>query len=190
MLIFVNLSYPHFHNFDVGKIFDLLKINNINTPCISNAMEKYEDEKLLDNYEDMARAYSKSLKNKGFVFIKLEDEEFSMLVDEINIIFAKILATFEKLSSFMDCKVAKDLTEKQISAFNDKFHHRTSVCFNFVQSATSAFLTLISLENTLTLKLMILSVKSGELEFCHEIITARAHVYANSFSLEGFVLQN
>ena len=153
-------------------------------------MEKYEDEKLLDNYEEMARAYSKSLKNKGFVFIKLEDEEFSMLIDEINIIFAKILATFEKLSSFMDCNVAKNLTEKQISAFNEKFHHKTSACFNFVQSATSAFLTLISLENTLTLKHMILSVKSGELEFCHEIITARTHVYANSFSLEGFVLQN
>ena len=152
-------------------------------------MEKYDDEKLLENYEMMARAYSKSLKNKGFVFVRLEEEEFSLLVDEIMVIFCKILASLERLKNSMYCDELKDLTKMNISSFKEKFH--TSCCHNFksVQSPSDCFLTLVALENMLTLKLMILSVKSGELEFCHEIITKRTHVFANSFSTDGFIIE-
>ena len=148
---------------------------------------EYNDEKLCDNFEAMARAYSKSLKNKGFVFIKLEDEEFSMLIDEIVILFNKIDACLDKLSERVDCRLLKEATEKNIVSFKQKFNNRhCDRRYRCLTSPSESFLSLISLENTLTLKLMILSVKSGELEFCHEIITSRTRIYADSFSQEGF----
>ena len=148
---------------------------------------EYNDEKLCDNFEAMARAYSKSLKNKGFVFIKLEDEEFSMLLDEIVILFNKIEACLERIGECVDCELLKEVTQKNIVSFKQKFNYKHyDRKYRYLSSPSESFLSLISLENTLTLKLMILSVKSGELEFCHEIITMRTHIYANSFSQEGF----
>ena len=49
----------------------------------------YNDEILPENFEEIAKAYSNSLKKKGFVFVKLEEEEFNLLLDEINILFLK-----------------------------------------------------------------------------------------------------
>ena len=152
-------------------------------------MENYDDEKLLENYEAMAKAYSKALKNKGFVFIRLEEEEFSLLVDEIMVIFCKIMASLDRLKDNMYCEEMKDLTMMNINSFREKFHANCCHKFKSVQSSSDCFLTLVALENMLTLKLMILSVKSGELEFCHEIITKRTHIFANSFSIDGFILE-
>lgn len=151
-------------------------------------MEKYNDERMPENFEQMARAYSKSLKNKGFVFIKLEDEEYSLLLDEVAILFCKILAVIDKLKTHFNCEKLKELTIKNQQEFKRKFKHCHDFCYKCVENIDLAFLSLISLENMLTLKLMILAVKSGELEFCHGIITSRTHLYANSFSTEGFVL--
>ena len=78
---------------------------------INNAME-YNDEKLCENFEAMARAYSKSLNNKGFVFIKLEDEEFSMLLDEIMVLFGKIEGCLERLGEYANCQLLKEETKK------------------------------------------------------------------------------
>lgn len=148
---------------------------------------EYNDEKMCDDFEAMARAYSKSLKNKGFVFVKLEDEEFSMLTDEIMALFGKITACLKKIENEADCKYLMSVTEKNIEEFKKKFARNHVLRVYACQSTPSdAFLSLISLENTLTLKLMILSVKSGELEFCYDLITARTRIYANSFSQEGF----
>lgn len=153
---------------------------------INNAME-YNDEKLCENFEAMARAYSKSLKNKGFVFIKLEDEEFSMLLDEIMVLFGKIEGCLERLGEYANCQLLKEETKKDVENFRQKFKRGCNRRYHCTTNPSECFLSLISLENTLTLKLMILSVKSGELEFCHDIITSRTRIYANSFSQEGFV---
>ena len=152
-------------------------------------MENYDDEKLADNFEQMARAYSKSLKDKGFVFVKLQEEEFGLLIDEISVIFAKIKACFEKLEGYLDCNVIKNLTYQNENDFKEKFGVTKTYLFKNISSSNDSFLSLISLENLLTLKLMILSIKSGELEFCHSIITKRTRIYAQSFQVEGFVLK-
>lgn len=152
-------------------------------------MGNYEDDKLADNFENIARAYSKSMKNKGFVFIKLEEEEFSLLLEEICLLFSKIKACLERLKDFLDCRVLKDVTLQNEKDFEAKFNVKSKCNFQNVENPTNCFLSLISLENMLTLKLMILSVKSGELEFCQDIITKRTRIYASSFSLEGFVMK-
>lgn len=151
-------------------------------------MENYNDEKLAENFETIARAYSKSMKNKGFIFIKLEEEEFSLLLDEICLLFSKIMACLERLKGFLDCTLLKEATYQNEKDFMGKFNVKSKCRFKNVENPTNCFLSLISLENMLTLKLMILSVKSGELEFCQNIITKRTRIYASSFSLEGFVL--
>ena len=151
-------------------------------------MENYNDEKLAENFETIARAYSKSMKNKGFIFIKLEEEEFSLLLDEICILFSKIMACLERLKGFLDCTLLKEATYQNEKDFKGKFNVKSKCRFKNVENPPNCFLSLISLENMLTLKLMILSVKSGELEFCQNIIAKRTSIYASSFSLEGFVL--
>lgn len=175
--------------FKNSKFYCSASRNNIKFFIINNAMEKYDDEKITDNFEQMARAYSKSLKNKGFVFIKLEEEEYSLLLDEIAILFCKINASLDRLKSYIDCTTLRELTACNQKQFRDKFNYQRDFYFKNIENPNNCFLSLISLENMLTLKLMILAVKSGELEFCHGIITSRTHVYANSFSIEGFILK-
>lgn len=163
-----------------------------NDIIINKSMENiYDDEKLTEaeNFELMAKAYSKSLKNKGFVFVKLEEEEFSLLLDEVAIFFKKIVACMIRLRGEVDCSVLWDATEKQFKAFCDKFDIHKEYHFKSIESSEKSFLSLISLENHLTLKLMLLSMKSGELEFCHEIIVSRARIYADSFACEGFIVE-
>ena len=67
----------------------------------------YNDEILPENFEEIAKAYSNSLKKKGFVFVKLEEEEFNLLLDEINILFLKMLACLEKLDKIFNSKKLK-----------------------------------------------------------------------------------
>ena len=52
--------------------------------------KEYNDEMMPEDFETIAKAYSKSLKNKGFVFIRLEEEEFRLLIGEVLVIIAKI----------------------------------------------------------------------------------------------------
>lgn len=151
--------------------------------------ENYNDEKLPDNFEVMAKAYSQSLKNKGFVFIKLEEEEYALLLDEIAVLFEKILASLKILNEKADCTIIWEATKQQQADFIDKFSYNRKHKFKCIESADNCFLSLVSLENMLTLKLMVLSVKSGELEFCNNIIISRTKIYADSFSCEGFVVE-
>ena len=67
----------------------------------------YNDELLPENFEQMAKAYSQNLKNKGFVFIRLEEEEFNLLLSEIFVLFAKMKACLNHLDKFLDSTMLK-----------------------------------------------------------------------------------
>ena len=64
-----------------------------NAAIIKKHMENYDDELLPENFEQIAKAYSKTLKNKGFVFVRLEEEEFNLLLCEVFVLIAKSLTT-------------------------------------------------------------------------------------------------
>ncbi len=149
-------------------------------------MEKYNDELLPDNFEQIARAYSKTLKNKGFVFIRLEDEEFNLLLAEIFVLIGKMQACLKKLKRHINSAVLQHKLEDAKLALENKFGKKEPHTFEYVESENSAFLSLVAIENTLNIKLMLLSVKSGEIEICNQIITAISGVFAESFSCEGF----
>lgn len=150
--------------------------------------EEYNDEMMPDNFETLAKAYSKSLKNKGFVFIRLEEEEFRLLLGEILVIIAKMQACLKKLEKTLDSGLLKERLCEAQKLLCEKFDYKKPHKMKCVENENTAFLNLISLENLLILKTMLLSIKSGELELCNQIITAISSVFAESFVAEGFVV--
>ncbi|MBP3431983.1 MAG: hypothetical protein J6K39_03940 [Clostridia bacterium] len=146
----------------------------------------YDDELMPDNFEQIARAYSKSLKKKGFVFVRLEEEEFNLLLSEISVLLEKMKACLKKLNKVLDCRELEERLKETNFLLQQQFEIKTTHPFKCVENENMAFLSLVSLENLLMLKLMLLAVKSGELELCNKIVTSIASVFANSFPVEGF----
>ncbi len=153
-------------------------------------MEKYDDELLPESFEQIAKAYSKTLKDKGFVFVRLEEEEFNLLLCEIFVLISKMQACLKKLSRSMDSHVLAEKLRTAKAMLQDKFGQKATHKFVCVEDESGAFLSLVAIENTLIIKLMLLSVKSGELEVCNHAITAISSVFAESFSCEGFRVKN
>lgn len=159
---------------------------------IQKCMEKiYDDELLPESYDQIARAYSKSLEKKGFIFIRLDQEEFNLLLDEVFVLIAKMKACLEHLKYYIESKELKARLIDSEIALTEKFERRSHCKHKFksIENKNMTFLTLISLENMLILKLMLLSIKSGEIELCNKIITNIASIFAQSFSLEGFKVE-
>lgn len=150
--------------------------------------QEYNDEMMPDDFENLAKAYAKSLKNKGFVFISLQEEEFHLLLGEILVIIAKMQACLQKLDNVLDSGLLKERLSKAQQLLCEKFDYKKPHKMKCVEKENVAFLNLISLENLLILKIMLLSVKSGELELCNQIVTAISSVFAESFVAEGFAI--
>lgn len=151
-------------------------------------MEKsFNDFLLPENFEVMAKEYSKSLKNKGFVFVKLHEEEFEFLVDEILVLFEKMKACLNRLNLRFDSQKLLSKIEKcqnDICGKYDKIKPHKLKC---VADETAAFLSLVSCQNALTVKTLSLSTKSGDLEFWQKIIFSISQVLAESFLCVGFM---
>ena len=150
-------------------------------------MEKlYNDELLPSDFEEIAKAYSKNLKKKGFVFVSLEEEEFSLLVDEVLVLLAKMKACLVCLNKRLD---SQKLMER-LCSFEERichdFENKKPHNFKCVENENQAFLSLVSIENMLILKLLSLAVKSGQLELCNEIIIGITSIFAESFDIQGF----
>ena len=148
----------------------------------------YNDELMPNSYEEMAKAYSHALKKKGFVFIRLEDEEFNLLLGEVFVLIAKMKAILKHLKSELDANLLFSRLEESEDALKKKFDYKKTHQFRCVEEKNLSFLSLVSIENMLVIKLMLLSIKSGELELCNSIITNITSVFAESFSCEGFVV--
>lgn len=146
----------------------------------------YNDELMPDDFEQIAHAYSKTLKDKGFVFVSLEEEEFELLLSEIHVIIAKMHACLVRLKKTFDCKTLHDRLTHANEQLESKFGKKRPHKFTCVENENMAFLSLIALSSTLSIKLMLLSVKSGEIELCNQIGVSILSVFAESFSCEGF----
>ncbi len=146
----------------------------------------YNDELMPNDFEEMAKAYSKNLKKKGFVFIRLEEEEFSLLVDEVLVLLAKMKASLIRLKN----RLKSDKLMNRLEGFEEKllqkFENKKPDSFKCVENENQAFLGFVSIENMLIIKLLSLSVKSGEIELCNEIIVGITSVFAESFDTQGF----
>lgn len=148
--------------------------------------KEYNDAIIPENFEEIAKAYSQSLKKRGFIFVRLEEEEFSLLLSEVFVIISKMNACLKKMETQVNSEILKCRLETAEEMLREKFGNKKKYCFDYVGNTNDAFLCLIGLENLVIIKLMLLSIKSGELELCNHIITSLCNVFSESFSLEGF----
>jgi hypothetical protein len=152
-------------------------------------MEKlYDDEMLPEDFEQIAKAYSSALKDKDFVFVRLESEEFGLLVDEVFVLLAKMKACLKRLEKRLDSADFVDNLCTFESKLQEKFDKKKPHNFTCVENENVAFLTLVSVENMLLLKLMSLSAKSGEASLCNEIVVCIISTFAECFDIQGFVI--
>ena len=77
---------------------------------------EYNDEAMpsIENIEAMAKAYNASLKEKGFVFINLEEEGKNLLISEVFDILFKLRASYRYLKRFLGSDKLLSLTEHNI----------------------------------------------------------------------------
>lgn len=146
----------------------------------------YNDELMPQDFEEIARAYSKHLKKKGFVFIRLEEEEFSLLVDEVLVLLAKMKACLIRLKKQLSSEKLMTRLDSFEERASEKFDNKKPHSFKCVENENQAFLSLVSIENMLIIKLLSLSLKSGEIELCNEIIVGITSIFAESFDIQGF----
>lgn len=139
-----------------------------------------------DEYENLAKAYMQSLRDKGFVFISLENEAQKMLVDEVFDLLFKLRASYRALGSFMGSDKFYQLNEEQIEVLRDMFSYTHNRGFRIAWNKTKCFLNCISLENKLLIKMFLLAQKSQEYEslvgLCFQRLRMSADLYEMSSS--------
>ena len=147
----------------------------------------YNDEAspTLENFENMARAYSEKIKNEGFVFINLNDQDYSFLLEEVFDILFKLRASYRFLNGFLGSNLFLDLTEEQIKDLRDLFDYTKNRGFRVQTNNTKCFLNTVSLESKLILKLGDLAKKSDHFSAISSIINKRLVLIANNYQVDG-----
>lgn len=136
-----------------------------------------------DEYEALARAYSNSLKQKGFIFVRLDTEGMNVLIDEVFDLMFKLRASYRMLGQFMGCDKFYALNEEQLELLRDKFNYKQNRGFKMNWNKTKCFLNTISLENRLLIKLFLLAQKSDEFEFLVGLIFQRMRLSADLYEI-------
>lgn len=124
---------------------------------------EYNDEKLLslEEYEIMAKEYSKSLKSGGFVFVKVDESACDILVSEIFDLLNKISSSLRVLGNFSELNKLLALTEKQCSTLQVLYPECSQEKPLLVRGNKNLiFLNFLSLESELILKLLSLCEQS------------------------------
>lgn len=153
-------------------------------------MEKeYNDELMPEDFEKMAKEYSQKLREKGFVFVNLQAEENTLLLTEVLVLFEKMKACLKRLSSKLDGQILLEKIDKNQQKILNLCPNKKPHKFRCVENEFSSFLSLISLQNTLVLKLMSLSVKSDNFQLFYDMIADICGVFSSSFSSENFVCE-
>lgn len=138
-----------------------------------------------EEYEKMAKLYSNNLKEKGFVFVNMFDEDYSLLLDEIFDLLFKLRASYRFLNGFLESDQFLDLTEKQIDNLRNMFGYTKNRGVRLQTNITKCLINTISLEGVLTLKLLELAKKSGHLQQILKIIKDRLNLSFENYRIEG-----
>lgn len=136
-----------------------------------------------DEYENLAKAYMQSLRDKGFVFVSLENESQKLLVDEVFDLLFKLRSSYRALGNFMGCDRFYKLNEEQIDALRQMFDYRTNRGFRLGWNKTKCLLNCISLENKLLIKMFLLAQKSQEYESLVGLCFQRLRMSADLFDM-------
>lgn len=125
---------------------------------------EYNDEQILSlhDYEVMAKEYAKTLKNKGFIFIQIDNEDIQQLIDETFNYLAKSKACLFMMGGFLNTSSFYSLNERQIKKLRVIFDYEKPLnTFKYPRDKTTCFLKFIGLEARILKNLLILSEKSN-----------------------------
>ncbi len=136
-----------------------------------------------DEYEVLAKAYSNSLKEKGFIFVRLDTEGTEVLIDEVFDLMFKLRSSYRLLGRFMGADRFYALNEEQLSLLREKFNYRQNRGFQIRWNRTKCFLNSVSLENRLLIKMFLLAQKSDEFEFLVGLIFQRMRLSADLYDV-------
>lgn len=131
---------------------------------------EYNDEQILScsSYEVMARAYANAMKERGFMFVQVDNEKNRELIDDTFSRLAEIKSCLFFLGGFLGTGKIYSLNERQIKKleiiFDREIAHNK---YSFKQDKTSSLLEFISCEAGLIKNLIALSSQSG---FEHDIL--------------------
>lgn len=148
---------------------------------------QYNDDRIPtpDSFAQMAKAYSNSLKDQGFVFIKLDCEDYNFLIDEVFEILFKLRSSYRFLKGFMASDKFLLLNDKQIDSLRLLFNYTKNRGFQIKANKTKCFLNTIALENRLILKMNELARKSDYYDQLSSLINSRLLLATENYSIEG-----
>ena len=145
---------------------------------------KYDDEKFpgIESYEQMAKAYSESLKKKGFMVVRIDDQKNKELIEQTMTILAQIKRLLFRLGGFLNTGKLYSLTERQTKKLEIIFDEICPKNFpiNF-NDKTKTFLEYISLEAKLTKNLIELMEQSNFENEILKILNDRLTLLGNLF---------
>ncbi len=146
----------------------------------------YDDEKVADlsQIENMAKEYSNVLKEKGFVFVNLNEIGKNILVKEIMEILFKLRASYRSMQNFLSSFSMYELTNKHIDNIRELFSIEENKGFFVRCNNTKCFLNSVALENRLITKLLFLSQKCSFADEVFSMIFERTNMLSSNLAIE------
>lgn len=147
---------------------------------------EYNDEQILNSsaYELMARAYASAMKEKGFMFVQVDNEKNRELIEDTFASLGKIKSCLFFLGGFLGTGRFYSLNERQIKKleviFDKEIAHNQ---YSFKQDKTSAFLEFIGSEAHLIKNLIALSSQSSFEHDILKIINDRLTLFSETFKV-------
>lgn len=150
----------------------------------------FNDEQLLspDQYEVMAKAYSNSLKQKGFVFVSFDKSGQGEILSEVFDLLCLLRDHLFALGGFLGTGAMYNLNEKHILALQKIFDYDFNYSrTNLLHDKTKLFLNMLSLENILLSKLLDLAFASDNPEEILAFIKERTALSGSLYKINGII---
>ena len=145
---------------------------------------EYNDEPILSlhDYEIMAKEYTSSLKNKGFIFVQVDNEEMNQLVEETFNYMSKSKSCLFMMGGFLNTSSFYSLNERQLKKMRILFDFEKPLkSFKLRPDKTTCFLKFIGLESRILKNLMILSERCNYEREIKQICQDRLTTLSNIF---------
>lgn len=152
----------------------------------------YNDEGFasLDAIEQMAKAYNDAMKEKGFVFVNLDEVGKNILAKEVMEILFKLRSSYRYMKNFLSSSSIASLTEQHIEKMRTLFSIEDNTGYIITCNNTKCFLNAISLEQMLNTKLLLLSQKCSYGEELISLIIERNELISRCFMIENAMYTN
>lgn len=147
---------------------------------------EYNDEQILslEDYETIAKAYAKSMKNKGFIFVQVDSNEVKALIEETFDYLAEIKSCLFIMGGFLNTSALYSLNERQIKKIRLIFDYSQPLkTFKLKYDKTLCFLRFIGLESKLIKNLLELAEKTNYESELKKLINDRLVTFGNTFTI-------